>query len=59
MSQAQKLLNWINTHDCGVSPCGVMNADESITIRVAIGHTAEHEETTVRTLTEARNVLGY
>lgn len=55
----EKLLAWINTHDCGVSPCGVPNADGSITIRVGLAYSEEHEETIVRTLTEARNALGY
>lgn len=55
----ERLLRWINSHDCGVSPCGVLQADGSIEIRVAIGHTDAHETTTVRTLGEARDALGY
>ena len=57
------LLDWINTHDCGVSPTGVANPDGSITIRVTWVNTNTDErgtdETTVRTYQEARDALGY
>lgn len=59
----QRLLAWINSHDCGVLPCGVMREDGAIDIRVEAfnGATGERfvETTTVRTLGEARHTLGY
>lgn len=55
----ERLLRWINTHDCGVKPCGILMPDGAIVIRVAIGHSDDHECTTVRTLAEARDALGY
>ena len=59
----QRLLDWINTHDCGVSPTAVLNADGSIAVRIAAfnSQTNEHtvEEETVTNMTEARNALGY
>jgi hypothetical protein len=54
------LLRWINSHDCGVSPCGILAEDkQSIIIRVALAHSDKHEETVVKTLAEARDALGY
>jgi hypothetical protein len=59
----QRLLTWINSHDCGVTPTGVARADGAIDIRVEAfnGATGERfvETTTVRTLGEARDALGY
>lgn len=55
----ERLLAWINTHDCGVQPCAILQDDGAIEIRVAIGHTNDHESTTVHTLGEARDALGY
>jgi len=61
-AQLQVLLDWINTHDCGVTPCGVANDDGSITIRVSEvgrdGTQGIHCER-VKTLAEARAALGY
>lgn len=56
------LLVWVNTHDCGASPTGVLNDDDSITIRVATVHAngdVSFDHTRVRTLAEARVALGY
>lgn len=56
----KNLLAWINTHNCGVIPCGVMSEDgQSIIIRVALAYSDEHEETIVHNLREAREALGY
>lgn len=56
------LLQWINTHDCGVTPCAVMDGD-TIVIRVLEVDAATKEtaiaETRVSTLQEARDALGY
>lgn len=56
------LLHWINTHDCGVQPCGVAQADGSIEIRIAYtARNGKHgvEKVVVRTLAQARDALGY
>lgn len=58
----QRLLAWINTHDCGVMPTGVMREDGAIDVRVAARQEGGDwfvETTTVRTLGEARDALGY
>lgn len=58
----ERLLAWINTHDCGVLPCGILMADGATVIRVAYverGGGEGVECTTVRTLAEARDALGY
>lgn len=51
------LLAWINTHDCGITPCGVANPDGSITVRVEALHadgSVSIESTKVRNIREAR-----
>ena len=56
------LLAWINSHDCGVSPTAVQLDDGSIEVRcLAVGRdgTTTVETDVVRTLAEARDVLGY
>jgi hypothetical protein len=56
------LLHWINTHDCGVQPCGIAQDDGSIVIQVAYVErdgSEGVEKYTVRTLAEARDALGY
>lgn len=58
----QRLLAWINTHNCGVQPCGVLLHDGTIVIRVAHNDAKgrrEIEYYNARTLAEARDVLGY
>jgi len=59
----QALINWINTHDCGVTPCAVLNSAGEIEIRVEAINTATREcfvETQVVTcFADARNALGY
>lgn len=55
----ERLLRWVNSHDCGVQPCGILMPDGAIVIRAAIGHGDEHECTSVSTLAEARDALGY
>jgi len=58
----QRLLAWINSHDCGVTPTGILQADGSIVIQVAFVEPDGSEgvdHTTVRTLAEARDALGY
>ena len=60
-AQAQ-LLAWINTHDTGVEPTGVLRDDGAIDIRcqaVARDGAVTVETDTVRTYREARDVLGY
>jgi hypothetical protein len=57
-AQGQALLDWINTHDCGVTPCGVANPDGSITIRVADNAGGTHD-VRIRTIQEALAALGY
>ena len=58
----QSLLAWINTHDCGVTPTAVLRDDGAIEIRIATraedGSWGVDTEV-VRTLTQARNALGY
>jgi len=61
-TEQAKLLAWINTHDCGVSPCGVPNDDGSITVCVSCRHEDGKrtvDETVVHTYQEARVALGY
>lgn len=56
------LLAWINSHDCGVSPTGVLLDNGSIEIRcIAIERdgTLITESDIVTTYGEARAVLGY
>lgn len=56
------LTDWINQHDCGVSPTGIDLPDGSIEIRVlatAPGCPDTIESTIVRTYQEARDALGY
>ena len=56
------LLHWINAHDCGCQPTGILQDDGSIVIQVAYVERDGGEgveKTTVRTLTEARDALGY
>lgn len=58
-----ELLTWVNSHHCGVEPCGVLTGDgSSVQIRFAAidaagGRTIERE--TVRNLQQARDALGY
>lgn len=58
-----KLLDWINLHDCGVTPTAIPLADGRIEIRVMCVNSkegTEHVESTfVRTYSEARAALGY
>jgi hypothetical protein len=55
------LLDWINEHDCGVSPTAVQREDGAIEVRVlCVGPDGESVQTdVVRTYAEARDVLGY
>lgn len=58
----QRLLAWINTHDCGVQPCGLLQDDGTIVVQVAYVErdgSEGVEKYTVRTLAEARDALGY
>lgn len=58
----QRLLTWINEHDCGVTPTAVLNEDNTITIRgTAVGPdgTVYKTQDVVNTYQEARDVLGY
>lgn len=58
-----KLLAWINTHDCGVIPCGILREEEgAIDISVAVSlpcGTEDVEITRVHNMAEAREALGY
>lgn len=57
-----QLLDWINTHDCGVTPTAIQNESGTITIRVSYVNTDGStgiEETVVSNISEARDVLGY
>ena len=57
-----KLINWINTHDCGVTPTAVLTPDQQIAIRVLAAHadgTTAIETTVATTYAEARDALGY
>jgi hypothetical protein len=57
----QQLIDWINTHDCGVTPTAVLR-DGDIVIRVdQVSATGEHStlETVVHSHAEAREALGY
>ena len=61
-SEKSRLLEWINTHDCGVEPTGVLRPDGAIDIRctaVARDGSVSIETDTVRTYRQARDVLGY
>jgi len=56
------LLDWINEHDCGVSPTAVQREDGAIEVRgQACNADGEWfvETNVVRTYAEARDVLGY
>lgn len=61
-ARLHQLLTWINTHHCGVSPCGVLNADGTITVRVAevdqVGNVTT-VEIRINNSMEARAALGY
>ena len=62
MEHLDRLLTWINDHDCGVSPTGILTANGTIRIRVlAITSSGERiiETAEVTTLAEARDALGY
>lgn len=56
-----KLIDWINGHDCGVTPTAVQRGDGAIEIRVlCTGPQGDSVQTdVVRTYAEARDVLGY
>lgn len=56
-AEALRLLAFVNSHDYGVYPTGVLNSDNSITVRIAAGDLIDIE--VVRTLHEACNALGY
>lgn len=59
--QLDTLAAWINTHDCGVQPTAVV-AGDAIEVRVLAIHrdgSEKVETTTVRTLKQARDALGY
>lgn len=61
-ARQQRLLSWINTHDCGVQPCGIARADGAMIIQVAFVEADGSEGvevTTVHTMAEARDALGY
>lgn len=55
------LIDWINQHDCGVTPTAVQRQDGAIEIRVlCTGPNGDSVQTdVVRTYAEARDVLGY
>lgn len=62
-SQTDRLIAWINTHDCGVTPTAVLNLDGKIDVRCqafssATG-VASIETVAVSNLEEARAALGY
>lgn len=56
-----KLIDWINEHDCGVSPTAIQRDDGAIEIRVlCTGPDGDSVQTdVVRTYAEARDALGY
>lgn len=61
-ARQQRLLSWINSHDCGVQPCGIAQDDGTIVIQVAFVEADGSEgveHTAVRTMAEARDALGY
>lgn len=61
-AQQNALLHWINRHDCGCQPTGILQDDGSIVIQVAYVERDGSEgvdKTTVRTMAEARDALGY
>ena len=56
-----KLIDWINDHDCGVTPTAVQ-VPEGIEIRVAAVHadgSTSVERTVVTSYNQARDALGY
>lgn len=54
----QRLVAWINTHDCGVTPTAVLRDDGAIDVRDCDADGKTYT-TVVRTLGEARDALGY
>ena len=56
------LIDWINTHDCGVAPTATLTPQGDIEIRVLAVHadgSTSIDRTIVRTYSEAREALGY
>jgi hypothetical protein len=56
------LIEWINTHDCGVTPTAVMTPEGSIAVRVLAVHadgSTSIETTEVFDYQDARDALGY
>ena len=56
------LIDWINEHDCGVTPTAVQREDGALDVRVLCVHadgSTSVQTDIVRTYTEARNALGY
>lgn len=58
-----KLITWINTHDCGVTPTAVLTPErDAIEVRVLAVHsngTTSIDRALVKTYAEARDALGY
>ncbi len=57
----QRLIQWINQHDCGVSPTALDAGDKGIEVRVlCVGPAGDRIESEfVQTYQQARVALGY
>jgi hypothetical protein len=56
------LIEWINQHDCGVTPTAVQSPNGGIEIRVLAVHadgSTSIERAVVTCYSEARDALGY
>lgn len=56
------LIDWINTHDCGVSPTAVLTPEGAIAVRVLAVHadgSTSVESLLVESYSQARDALGY
>ena len=61
-TQTDRLIAWINDHDCGVTPTAVLVADGQIDIRVGTvdrDGTQGVDVTRVANYSQARDALGY
>lgn len=61
MNDINKLLTWINIHDTGVEPCGIVEGDKIVIRVAAIGPEGQESiiEERVFSYKEARIALGY
>lgn len=61
--QLQNVLTFVNQHDCGVTPCGVVSSTgDAVIVRIACKHadgSFSTEEHSVKSISDARIALGY